>query len=209
MKKEAGIRITEIADNLRALAVNGLHYAANEYDHARYEKMLSLAAELLSIADARNPEEIERIYRGDLEVRTPFVGVAAAIFDSEGRLLLVQRSDNGKWNMPGGAADVGETPSAVAVREVWEETGLRVRPVRLIGVSDGPTIGSTSPVHLYHLDFLCEVVGGELTTTNETLAYGYFTEEEAISLPLHSSHVARIPYAFEAYRGEIAQALFH
>ncbi len=209
MGKDTGIRIMEIADQLRSLAANGLHYAANEYDHARYEKLLALAAELMGVADSREATEIERAFRGDLGVRTPFVGVAAAIFDAEGRLLIVQRSDNGKWNMPGGAADVGETPSAVAVREVREETGLRVRPVRLIGVSDGPTIGSTSPVHLYHLDFLCEVIGGELTLTNETVAYGYFTEEEAASLPLHSSHVARIPYAFAVYRGEIMQALFH
>ncbi|HKP54151.1 MAG TPA: NUDIX hydrolase N-terminal domain-containing protein [Chloroflexia bacterium] len=209
MGKDAGTRITEIADHLRALATNGLHWAKNEYDHARYDKLLTLSAELLSIADSHEAQEIERTFRGDLRVRTPFVGVAAAIFDIEGKLLLVQRSDNGQWNMPGGAADVGEPPSAVAVREVWEETGLRVRPVRLLGAFDGPTIGSTSPVHLYHLDFLCEVIGGELGITNETTAYGYFTQEETASLPLHSSHVARIPHAFAAYRGEIEGATFN
>ena len=209
MEKDQGTRITEIADQLRALATNGLYYAMNEYDHARYDTLLKLAAELISIVDNRDSVEIERIFRGHIEMRTPFVGVAAAIFNDEGKLLIVQRSDNGKWNMPGGAADVGEPPSAVAVREVWEETGLRVRPVRLLGVTDGPTTGSTSPVHLYHLDFLCEVIGGELTLTNETTAYGYFTEEEAMRLPLHSSHIVRIPYAFEAYRTEDPQARFH
>ncbi len=209
MQKDIGTRLTEVADQLRALATNGLHYAANEYDHARYDTLLILAAELMSISDTREAAQIEHLFRGDLRVRTPFVGVAAAIFDDTGRLLIVQRSDNGKWNMPGGAADVGETPSSVAVREVREETGLSVRPLRLLGVFDGPTIGSTSPVHLYHLDFLCEVTGGELTLTNETSAYGYFTEEEAIRLPLHSSHVARISYAFEAYRSGTEGARFH
>jgi 8-oxo-dGTP pyrophosphatase MutT (NUDIX family) len=207
--KDPGMRIIEIADQLRALAANGLHWAANEYDHARYDKLLTLAAELMSMADSRETLEIERVFRGDLNWRTPFVGVAAAIFNSKGRLLVVQRSDNGLWNMPGGAADVGETPSAGAVREVWEETGLRVRPTRLIGAFDGPSIGSTSPVHLYHLDFLCEVIGGELTLTSEVTAYGYFTQEETTRLPLHSSHVARIPYAFAAYRGEIEHAIFY
>jgi 8-oxo-dGTP pyrophosphatase MutT (NUDIX family) len=209
MANDPGIRIVQISDQLRALAANGLHWASNEYDHARYDKLLTLAAELMSIADNRGAHEIERIFRGDLDWRTPFVGLAAAIFDEAGRLLVVQRSDNGQWNMPGGAADVGETPSAGAVREVWEETGLRVQPKRLIGAYDGPTIGSTSPVHLYHLDFLCEVIGGELALTNETSDYGYFTEEETVLLPLHSSHVARIPYAFAAYRGEIEHAIFY
>src|SRR6187397_3134009 len=116
MDKDVGTRLTEIADQLRALATNGLNYATSEYDLARYEKMLTLAAELLSIADLREAVEIERIFRGDLAIRTPFVGVCAVVFDAEGRILLTQRVDNGKWCMPGGAADVGEAPSAVAVR---------------------------------------------------------------------------------------------
>lgn len=209
MEKDAGTRITEIADQLRALATNGLHFAGNEHDHARYNKILTLAAELLTIADLRQASEIEQIFRGDLAMRTPFVGVCAVIFDAEGRILLTQRADNGKWCMPGGAADVGEAPSAVAVREAWEETGLRVKPVRLIGVYDGPTMRGPGPLHLYHLDFLCDVEGGELGLTNETTAFGYFTEAEAVALPLHGSHAYRIPLAFAAYRGEHAQTLFH
>lgn len=209
MDKDTGTRLAEIADELRAMAQNGLHWAANEYDHARYEKTLSLAAELMSMVDNREAAEIECIFRGDLGIRTPSVGVCAVVFDENGRLLVVQRSDNGKWCMPGGAADVGEPPSAVAVREAWEETGLRVRATRLIGVYDSQTMGSKGALHLYHLDFLCERVGGELALTNETLAYGYFAEEEAMALPLHGTQPFRIPLAFKFQRGEIGETLFH
>jgi len=169
---------------------------------------MSLAAELLGMVDTRSAEEIEQVFRGDLEIRTPFVGVDGAVFDAEGRLLLIQRKDNESWAMPGGAADVGETPSAVAVREVWEETGLRVRPLRLVGVYDSRKVGSPDAVHLYHLVFLCEKASGELMLTNETIAFGYFSEEEVARLTLHRGHGARIPDAFAIWRGEIGEAVF-
>jgi 8-oxo-dGTP pyrophosphatase MutT (NUDIX family) len=208
MQSDPGVQITEIADELRALATNGLHWAANEYDHTRYDRLLHLAAQLLSLADSRDPVEIERIFRGDLGIRSPITGVTAAVFNDDGEILLTQRKDNGKWCMPGGLADVGEPPSAVAVREVREETGLHVTPTRLIGVYDSLLSGSFLPTHLYHLDFLCRKTGGELTLTNETIAYAYFTEEATHSLTLHGSHARRIPYAFQAHRTEHWEASF-
>ena len=116
MQSDMSTRIAEIADELRALATNGLHWASNEYDHARYDKVLELAAQLLSLADTRDAGEIERVFRGDLGVRSPLTGVSAAVFNEEGKILLTQRMDNGKWCMPGGLAEVGESPSSVAAR---------------------------------------------------------------------------------------------
>jgi len=208
MQTDAATQITEIADEVRALASNGLHWAENEYDHARYDRLLKLSAQLLSFADTRNSGEIERIFRGDLGIRSPITGVSAAVFDSHGRILLTQRKDNGKWCMPGGLADVGEPPSAVAVRETLEETGRQVVATRLIGVYDSRLSGSLLPIHLYHLDFLCEQTGGELTLTNETIAFGYFSEEETHNLTLHGSHAHRIPIAFQAHRSEHWEARF-
>ncbi|MDQ6695484.1 MAG: NUDIX hydrolase N-terminal domain-containing protein [Chloroflexota bacterium] len=205
---DTGRAVVEIADELRAIATNGLLWAANEYDTARYEKAMQLAARLLSLADTRGEVEIERIFRGDLGIRTPFVGADAAIFNETGAILLIQRGDNGMWAMPGGAADVGESPSHVAVREAWEETGLRVRPVALVGVYDSRLVGSPDAGHLYHLVFLCEMQSGELTLTNETTAFGYFTEEAALRLPLHRGHAARILDAFRAFKGEVGGSLF-
>jgi ADP-ribose pyrophosphatase YjhB (NUDIX family) len=208
MQNDVAAQITEIADEMRALAANGLHWAANEYDHARYDRLMQLAAQLLSLADTRDAGEIERIFRGDLGVRSPLTGVSAAVFNGEGKILLTQRKDNGKWCMPGGLADVGEPPSSVAVREMLEETCLRVVPTRLIGVYDSRLSGSLIAIHLYHLDFICERTGGELTLTNETIAFDYFSEEETRTLTMHGSHARRIPYAFQAYRSEHWEAIF-
>ncbi len=111
--------------------------------------------------------------------------------------------------MPGGLAEVGEPPHNVAEREAWEETGLRVAAKRLVGVFDSRITWSPHSAQTYHLVFLCEQTGGEPALTNETVAYGYFTEEEALALPLHRGHGYRIPYAFKAYKGELEECFFH
>lgn len=204
MQDDVSNRLVALADEVRALAANGLHWAENEYDRARYDRLMSVAAEMLAVTDTRPAPEIEQVFRGSLGVRSPLVGVDAAVFDDDGRVLLVQRADNGRWCMPGGLADVGESPAQAAEREVWEETGLHVEARRLVGVFDGRvSLGwPEGAMHLYHIAFICERVGGALALSNETLAFGYFSEEEATTLPLHRGHTFRIPVAFRVHRRE-------
>lgn len=206
---DAGTRLARLAEQVRALACAGLTYTKDSYDRERYEHLVGIAAELLSFADSRTLAEIDQLYRGDLVLRTPFLGADAAIFDETGRILLVQRNDGGHWCMPGGACDVGESPSTAAERETWEETGLRVEARRLMGVFDGFRLPNPAAVQIYHLLFQCEPVGGTLTTTNETTDYGWFTEEQARELTLYRGHVVKVPTAFRVHRGEVDGPVFH
>ncbi len=207
---DLGARISEIADELRAMAANGLHYGTDEYDRARYHRTMDLAAELLAIADTRPSADIVAMFRGDLTFRTPHVGADGAVFDSDGRVLLAQRADNGLWCLPGGSAEVGEPPSVVAAREVWEETGLRVRPTRLLGIFDNRVfVSSAGRPHAYHLVFQCEVVGGELALSSETVDLRWVDEPQAVSLPLFGTHAQKIPEAFRLFREPHAPAQFH
>ena len=63
---------------------------------------------------------------------------AAVVFDAQGRILLHRRTDNGKWALPGGAIEIGETADQTVVREVLEETGYEVSVVRLVGATPDP-----------------------------------------------------------------------
>jgi 8-oxo-dGTP pyrophosphatase MutT (NUDIX family) len=115
-------------------------------------------------------------------------GVAAVIRDATGRILLQKRTD-GLWSLPAGAIDPGEAPAQALVREVWEETGLRVRPRRLLGVFGGRTFRYTCPngdeVENLSLVFDCEVVGGVLGgQDDETAELHFFVTEEMPQLPL-------------------------
>jgi 8-oxo-dGTP pyrophosphatase MutT (NUDIX family) len=115
--------------------------------------------------------------------------VTAIIRDPAGRILLHRRSDDGRWDLPGGAIDPGEAPAEALVREVWEETGLRVVPVRIIGVFGGPNgFRSTYPngdqVEYTDLLFECRVVGGKLVSRDgEATDFRYFPPADLPAIP--------------------------
>src|SRR3989442_14998608 len=99
-------------------------------------------------------------------------GVSAIIVTPEGALLQ-RRSDNGLWGLPGGGVEPGESVSEAIIREVREETGLEVAPVRLVGVYSAPALGQvvTYPdgnvIHYVSASFECRIVGGALPGGDE------------------------------------------
>jgi len=115
-------------------------------------------------------------------------GVAAVIRDDEGR-VLVQQTKKGEWNLPAGAVDPGEKAAQAIVREVFEETGLVVRPVSLIAVTGGApearkTYDNGDVVESTTTVFACEVVGGELKPQDdETAKLEYFAVDELPEIP--------------------------
>lgn len=72
-------------------------------------------------------------------------GASIIVEDSQGRILMQQRSDDGNWSYPGGRVEVGETVEAAARREVFEECGLEVGELTLLGVFSGPELDHIYP----------------------------------------------------------------
>jgi ADP-ribose pyrophosphatase YjhB (NUDIX family) len=124
------------------------------------------------------------------------LGCSAAILDVQRRILLTRRADNGQWCLPGGRMESGESVAEACEREVFEETGLRVRVKRLVGVyshSDQLVVyPDGKKAHIVALHFEVEIVGGELGLSNETTDFGYFTLEEMESLEMLGRHKERI-----------------
>ncbi len=111
------------------------------------------------------------------------VGAGAVIFDEQGCVLMQRRGDTGRWGIIGGALDPGEQPADAVKREVWEETGLLVEPVRVVGVYGGPDYHAVYPngdeISVTSVMFECRVTGGELSADGqESLALAYLTPEE-------------------------------
>lgn len=124
-------------------------------------------------------------------------GCAAVVFDeSQTRVLLMRRSDNGLWGLPGGGLEPGESVEEGCVREVWEETGLHVRLLRLIGVYSSPhrviQYADGNRFQIIGLTFAAEVVSGELTLNEEATELAYFTLDEIAALPLMEHHRERL-----------------
>ena len=129
------------------------------------------------------------------------VGCSAAIFDGGRRkVLLTRRSDNGLWCLPGGHMEPGESAAETCVREVKEETGLDVGVVKLVGIYTDPNRMIEYPdgnrYHMVTLNFEAEATGGELTLSDETTAYGYFSPDEIKGIELMNNHQQRIADAF-------------
>lgn len=96
------------------------------------------------------------------------IGVFAILFDSDGRVLLCHRRDADLWNLPGGGLEPGETPWDGVVREVGEETGLRVAVDRLAGIYAKPEVDEIV------FSFVCHIDGGDLAPTDEADRVEYF-----------------------------------
>jgi len=121
-------------------------------------------------------------------------GVAAVILTADG-VLLQRRDDNGKWGLPGGGVEPGESVTVAIVREVREETGLEIRPVRLIGVYSDPvhhqviTYPDGNVIHYVSSVFECAITGGTLACGEESLELGFFPPD---ALPDDTLPISRV-----------------
>lgn len=156
---------------MRAIGQIGLSFGPSVYDRERYNDILEISGEMADLlqsdignASAARPHEWLLPNPDDLAYVTPKVAVAIALFNAQGRILLVQRADNQNWALPGGWADVGYTPAESAVRELFQETGLHARCDGLVGVYDGrqARVGVLKEC-LYTLLFHCQLISGEIS----------------------------------------------
>jgi 8-oxo-dGTP pyrophosphatase MutT (NUDIX family) len=125
------------------------------------------------------------------------IGSSAIILDETRRkILLTRRTDNGRWCLPGGAMDAGESLEECCVREVWEETGLTVRVVRLLGIYSTPHrvvhYDDGNRWQIVNANFLAEITSGTPGVSNETTAVGFFSPSEMAELDIVDPHIERI-----------------
>ena len=130
------------------------------------------------------------------------LGCSATIFDkTREKVLLTQRADNGRWCLPGGHVEAGESVAEACERETWEETGLKVRVMHLVGVYSNPDqlviYNDGNKVFMVVLNFEVEIVSGELSLSDETTAYGYFSLQQMESMPMHGQHKNRVEDAMQ------------
>jgi 8-oxo-dGTP pyrophosphatase MutT (NUDIX family) len=198
---DATDEILRLGDRLRAIALIGLGYSEGKpYDADRYEQIMGVAAELFALADSRSALEIRQSVFHQLTHVTPLGGAEAAVFDEEGRLLLIRRADDGRWALPGGLINPGETPAEAAVRETKEEAGLAVEPYALVGVYDSRICGSRFPLQLYTFVVACRAVGeiSDPTTPWEVTGRRWMAAGDECQLSL--GHHVRVPDTYAWHR---------
>ncbi|PJT47907.1 NUDIX hydrolase [Streptomyces albidoflavus] len=132
--------------------------------------------------------------------------VTAVVQDNAGRLLVIHKTDNDLWALPGGGHDIGERVADTVVREVEEETGIRVQVEGLVGLY-------TDPDHVLEYDdgevrqqfsicFRARPVGGRLRTSSESKEVRWVDALDLDALTIHPSMRLRIEHGLDAARTE-------
>ncbi|MDH5507255.1 MAG: NUDIX hydrolase N-terminal domain-containing protein [Anaerolineae bacterium] len=165
------------AREIQALSQTSLHFSENAFQVERYNRLTEIAAEIIAAHTQSDVPELVQNFQAQRGYATPRVDVRAAVF-RQGKLLLVREISDDGWTLPGGWADVGDTPSLAAEREVREEAGFAVKANKLVGVYDANRVGELTLFHAYKLVFLCDLNGGQARPSSETSAVGFYGRDE-------------------------------
>lgn len=190
----------DLVRRLHALARTGLHFCGNEYDRQRYEEIERIAAELLAGHEPSDRDALLALWRGETGYVTPKVEVRGASF-RDGRVLLVRETADGRWTLPGGWADVNESPSQAVEKEIEQESGFRARAVKLAALYDRSRHGHGETLfHGWKALFLCEITGGEARGSYETDAVGFFAPDDLPPMSLGRSTPRQVARMLEHWR---------
>jgi ADP-ribose pyrophosphatase YjhB (NUDIX family) len=168
--------ILQWARKVQAIAQNGLEFTKDAFDRERFEQLQGLVTQILTSELRITAGEVQALWKGDEGYATPKVDVRAGVFDQDKVLMVRERSD-GKWSLPGGWVDVGDSPSFAVEREIREESGYLAKAIKLAALVDRshPKHGHPpSILHIYKLFFICDLTGGTATLSNETDAVDFF-----------------------------------
>jgi ADP-ribose pyrophosphatase YjhB (NUDIX family) len=170
---------------IQAIAQSGLTYSINEFDKRRYLRLSEIISELAAYCSDNLSDEVEKVFLLETGYPTPKIDVRSFILQ-EGKVLLVKERSDGLWTLPGGWADINESPSEAVIRETKEETGYNVSVIKLLALWD--KLKHDHPPqwpHSYKCFFHCEIVSGKEEENLEIAEQGFFNLN---ALPPLSTH---------------------
>jgi ADP-ribose pyrophosphatase YjhB (NUDIX family) len=188
------------AQRIQSIAQAGLTYARDPYDRERYEELRALAVEIAAEGTGEPEGAVRLAFASGAGYPTPKVDVRAVVFRGS-ELLLVREARTARWTLPGGWADVGDTPGAAAERETLEESGYRVRAEKVLALLD-----KTRHEHPPSLDYTykiligCRLEGGEPRTSHEVDGVGFYAEDALPDLDLGRTTPGQVALAFSHHR---------
>ncbi len=162
------------AREIQALCQTGLAFTRGPYDVQRYTRMMEIAAEVVASHSGLPVGPLRENFLTQPGYATPKIDVRGAVVRDRA-ILLVQEKVDARWCLPGGWADVGDLPSAMVAREVEEESGMIVKPSKVIGVYDANRGGGALEFyHAFKIIFLCDILEGEPRSGDETRDARFF-----------------------------------
>jgi ADP-ribose pyrophosphatase YjhB (NUDIX family) len=194
---------------IQSLTEIGIHYAHNDFDLVRYQEISDLCFSVLSqITDLPEADLKEKIIESD-GYKTPKVDVRAVVFNDYDEILMVREKVDGLWSLPGGWADIGFTPSEVAVKESCEEAGASVKALRLLGILDKRCHDHPSDIfYIYKVFIECRFIGWVGSDHLETSDFGFFSLANLPPLSTPRNTLAQLQKLFEYHNGTTTEPMF-
>jgi ADP-ribose pyrophosphatase YjhB (NUDIX family) len=195
---------------LQAISQTGLHFAGQEYDRERYQEIGRIAAEILAQHSSLELADILTLQAAEFGYATPKVDVRGVVI-REGEILLVREiADQGRWTLPGGWADVNETPSQAVIRELREESGFDTVVTKVLAVYDRDAQGHLPPhpFHIFKLFFRCHIVGGSPQPNSEASEIAFFAPDALPELSVARTTTAEIATFFRDEADPLAPTRF-
>jgi ADP-ribose pyrophosphatase YjhB (NUDIX family) len=193
------VRWIEWVRRLQAIAQNGLMFSKDPFDRERYEQVRSVAAEILASSTEMDPVLVHNLLQGEQGYATPKIDVRGAVFH-ENHLLLVRETADGLWTLPGGWADVGESPAEAVVREIREESGFETQVCKLVALYDRNRHEHPPMMfHVYKAFFLCDLIAGSASPSLETSEVAFFGRDELPQLSTARVTLPQIARLFAHY----------
>ncbi|MGG6311325.1 NUDIX hydrolase [Paenibacillus macerans] len=186
----------EWAKQIQAISQAGLAYSKDIYDLERFEMLREMSVDIMNRYTEVETEKVRALFASETGYATPKVDVRGVVFQDD-RVLLVKERIDGAWALPGGWADIGLSPKEVVVKEVKEEAGLTVVPVKMLGVLDKKFHEHPPEAfHVYKMFILCEIAGGKAEPGLETLEVGFFGRDEVPPLSTERNTLKQVQRMF-------------
>ncbi len=194
------------AVELQFIAQAGQTYSKDPFDLERFDRIREIAAEIMTAKSGLSMGVVKELFCNESGFQTPKLDTRAAIFKDD-KILMVREGD--KWSLPGGWVDVDQSVASNTVKEVKEEAGLDVEPVRLIAVVDANKKQTRRYVYgICKIFVLCRSSGGHFLANAETSESGYFALDNLPPLFTDKNTEEHIRMCFLAAADENWQVLF-
>ena len=187
--------VVTLLDEIRAIARSGLHYAENPFDRARCERLLEIAAQGYADVTGLESDVVRARFLAETGYATAKVGADGAVFDDDGRVLLIRRADDGLWGLVAGWVDPNEAPEETIVREFAEELGVVGRVEQLVGTCFRPANAGYGPHSCVSVVYVCSIESHDFRfQAHEVLEAAWHHLDEVTDWHLNHEQLARLAF---------------
>ncbi|WP_119318373.1 NUDIX hydrolase N-terminal domain-containing protein [Companilactobacillus formosensis] len=201
-----------LIEKLQAIAQTGKHYSKDVFDRERYDQLEDVSKQLITkLIKNSSQKQLDIFFDADTGYVTPKVDIRAATF-KDNKILLVREKSSGEWSIPGGWGDIGYSAAEIAVKETFEEAGIKVKPKRMIAIKDMQKnhYPKKNLNYVYKLFFECIPTEDDIHSGVETSDVKYFTLDEALKLNLSLARNMPDDFkrAFQCHKADIWETYF-